>query len=95
VLSLLSAAFVLAYLFGIGFQYVSVAPMRGLGPREGIVAAIKIDTLSLVAYEVGMFGVMGLRTWLYPGVVPTSWTYWFLMQIAMIAGFATTFPVNW
>jgi hypothetical protein len=46
---------VLAYLFGIVFQYFSVAPMRGLGFMEGIVTAAKIDTLSLVAYEVGMF----------------------------------------
>jgi len=32
-------AFVLAYLFGIAFQYLSVAPMRGLSLWKGIVAA--------------------------------------------------------
>jgi hypothetical protein len=25
----------------------------------------------------------------------TQWTYWFLTQVAMLIGFATTFPVNW
>jgi hypothetical protein len=87
--------FVLAYLFGILFQYFSVAPMRGLGLREGLITAIKIDTLSLLAYEVGMFAWMAFRTWLLPGLHPASWTYWFMMQIAMLVGFATTYPVNW
>ena len=27
-------------------QYFSIAPMRDLGPREGIIAALKADTLS-------------------------------------------------
>ena len=88
-------AFVLAYLFGIVFQYFSVAPMRGLGLGEGIIAAVKVDTLSLLAYEVGMFAWMGLRSWLYPDLMPTSWSYWLLMQVAMVLGFATTYPVNW
>lgn len=38
--------FVLAYLFGIFFQYFSVAPMRGLSLMDGIVTAIKIDTFA-------------------------------------------------
>lgn len=88
-------AFVLAYLFGIAFQYFSVAPMRHLGLRDGLVAAVKIDTLSLIAYEVGMFAWMGARSWLYPQLQPTSWTYWLMMQVAMVLGFATTCPVNW
>lgn len=88
-------AFALAYLLGIVFQYFSVAPMRDLGLREGIVAAIKIDTLSLLAYEVGMFAWMGVRSWLFPTLEPTSLTYWLMMQIAMLLGFATTYPVNW
>jgi hypothetical protein len=87
--------FVLAYLFGIVFQYASVAPMQGLGLRDGVVAAVKIDTLSLLAYEVGMFVVMGLRAWIYPALHPTDWSYWFIMQVAMVVGFLTTYPVNW
>ena len=89
-------AFVLAYLFGIFFQFFSIAPMRGLGLRDGMVAAIKADTLSLVAYEVGMFAWMAIvQLVLFPGLEPTSWTFWFMMQIAMMLGLATTFPVNW
>ena len=88
-------AFALAYAFGIAFQYFAIAPMRGLGVRDGLVAAIKIDTLSLLAYQVGMFAVMGYRAHAWPGLEPTTWSYWFTMQIAMLAGFATTYPMNW
>lgn len=89
-------AFVLAYLFGIFFQYFSIAPMRGLGLRDGLIAAVKADTLSLIAYEIGMFAWMAIvQLVLFPGLEPTSWTFWFMMQIAMMLGLATTFPVNW
>lgn len=89
-------AFVLAYAFGIFFQYFSIAPMRGLGLRDGLIAAVKADTLSLIAYQVGMFAWMGLtQKVLFPGLEPIAWTFWLMMQIAMILGLATTFPVNW
>jgi hypothetical protein len=88
-------AFALAYLFGIVFQYFSVAPMRHLGLRDGVVAAIKIDALSLLAYEVGMFAWMAFSSWLFPALEPTRLAYWLMMQIAMLLGFATTYPVNW
>ncbi len=90
------AAFALAYLFGIFFQYFSIAPMRGLGLWSGLLAAIKADTLSLVAYEVGMFGWMAVtQKLLFPGLEPTSWTFWVMMQVAMVLGLVTAFPVNW
>lgn len=88
-------AFVLAYALGIAFQYFSIAPMRGLGLRDGLIASVKADTLSLLAYEVGMFAWMGIRIWLYPHLLPTDWSYWLMMEGAMLCGFATTYPVNW
>lgn len=91
----LGLAFVLAYLFGILFQYLAVAPMRGLGLRDGLVAAVKIDTLSLLAYQAGMFAAMALASLVLPGLEPSAWAYWLVMQGAMVLGFATTYPVNW
>ena len=38
---------------------------------------------------------MGFRAWRFPALEPTSWSYWLMMQIAMLLGFATTYPVNW
>lgn len=90
-----AAGFLFAYVIGIFFQYFSIAPMRGLGLGEGIVAAVKADTLSLLAYEIGMFGWMAVSgVILLPGLEPTSWTYWFMMQVAMMLGLLTTMPVN-
>lgn len=94
-LATFTAAFIAAYVVGVFFQYFSIAPMRGLGLRDGLIAAVKADTLSLAAYEVGMFAWMALvRLVLLPDVDPTRWTYWFMMQIAMLLGLATTWPVN-
>jgi Domain of unknown function (DUF4396) len=69
--------------------------MRGLGFRAGVAAAVKADTLSLVAYEVGMFAFMIYRAHGWPGLQPTDWPYWLMMQTATVCGFATTYPVNW
>lgn len=86
--------FGLAYVLGIVFQFFAIAPMRGLGVRAGLVQAIKADTLSLVAYEVGMFVVMWITSHTFAGLTPKTLAYWLPMQWAMLAGFATTYPVN-
>jgi len=87
--------FVLAYVFGVFFQYFAIAPLQGLDLRRGVIAAIKVDTLSLLAYQLGMFAFMGFQSRVYPDQQPTSLSFWLLMQIAMVLGFATTKPVNW
>lgn len=93
--------FVLAFGLGIVFQYFSIAPMRGLGVRAGLIAALKADTLSISSWQVGMYGMMALAQFLVlPGLFGgradvRSPEFWFVMQIAMLAGFATAYPVNW
>ena len=91
------ADFLLAYILGIVFQYFSIAPLRGLGLTDGIIAAIKADTLSLAAFEVGLFGWMALTSFVFfdHHLHPDSPVYWFMMQIGMVVGFATSFPMNW
>ena len=86
--------FLLAYLLGIVFQYFSIVPMRKLGPGEGIVAAIKADTLSLTAWQLGMYGTMALVQFGIARVKADSVEFWFAMQVAMLAGFAVSYPVN-
>lgn len=93
--------FIFAFVFGIFFQYYAVVPMRGLSFRDGVVAALKSDTLSLTAWQIGMYGFMAFgQFYLFGhllGVVPETDTpeFWFMMQLAMIAGFITSYPVNW
>jgi Domain of unknown function (DUF4396) len=98
------AVWVLDYLFalafGIVFQYFAIAPMRGLGLVEGLWQAAKADALSLTAWQVGMYGFMALaelylfRRLLGVELDVDSFPYWFMMQIAMLCGFATAYPVN-
>lgn len=93
--------YIFAYIFGIIFQYYTIAPMRGLGLAQGLWAAIKADTLSLTAWQIGMYGFMAIAFfWIFGDLLRTelkvnSFEFWFMMQIAMIAGFATSYPVNW
>ncbi len=91
------ADFTLAFALGIAFQYFAIAPMRGLGMRDGIIAALKADTLSLTAFEIGLFGWMALMQLVFftaPHLKPDHAAYWLLMQIGMILGFLTAYPVN-
>jgi hypothetical protein len=90
-------SFTLAFALGIAFQYFSIAPMRGLGVGDGIRAALKADALSLIAFEVGLFGWMAFMQFVLfpdPHLTPDHPSYWFLMQIGMALGFLTSVPAN-
>jgi Domain of unknown function (DUF4396) len=86
--------FILAYLIGIVFQYFSIAPMRHLRFWPSLAAAIKADTLSLIAWQIGMYGVMAAIQFGWRRLMPDSAPFWFAMQIAMLGGFAVSYPVN-
>lgn len=94
--TMILADFVLAWTLGIVFQYFTIAPMRGLGLFQGIIQAIKADTASIVAFQVGLFGYMALYHFVLwePPLSVDSPEYWFMMQIGMIVGFFTAWPVN-
>jgi hypothetical protein len=89
--------FVLAFIFGIVFQYFTIAPMRHLSLKDGLVAALKADSLSLTSWQIGMYGWMAIAVFLIFGheLPKTDPVFWFMMQIAMLAGFLTSYPVNW
>lgn len=93
--------FVLAFGIGIAFQYFAIMPMRQLSRREGLKAAVTADALSITAWQVGMYGTMALAQLV---VVPAlaggrlavaSPQFWAVMQVAMVVGFVTAYPVNW
>jgi hypothetical protein len=90
--------YILALAFGILFQYFAIAPMRGLGLRDGLRAAAKADVVSLTFFEVGLFGWMAVMTFvLFPAphhLTPGSPVFWLLMQVGMMVGFATSWPAN-
>lgn len=75
--------------------------MRGLGLDDGLKAAVKADTASIISWQVGMYDTMAIAqfAWLRPQfghIAPVdSPELRFVMQIAMIAGFVTADSVNW
>jgi hypothetical protein len=87
----------LAWLFGIAFQYASIQPMKHLPPAEALLASIKADTLSIVFYQIGMYGWMAIAFFLlfpHPHLEPDSPVFWFMMQIGMLLGYFTAYPIN-
>jgi hypothetical protein len=88
---------ILAWLFGIAFQYFAIAPMRKLSLGQGLIAAIKADTLSILTFEIGLFAWMAFTFFVlfpHPHLQPTGAVYWFMMQIGMVIGFVTSYPMN-
>ena len=93
--------FIFAFAIGIAFQYFTIVPMRHLRMMAGIRAALKADALSLTAWQIGMYGFMAFAS-LYcfrhgfgVKLEVDSVEFWFMMQIAMLCGFLTSYPVNW
>ena len=87
--------FVLAFVFGIAFQYFAITAMRRVSVRDGVIAALKSDTLSVTTFEIGLFGWMALMFLVvFPHLKTDHAAYWFLMQVGMILGFLTSFPAN-
>lgn len=93
--------YAVAFALGLVFQYFTIKPMRDLSIGQGMVQAFKADALSITSWQVGMYGLMAVGQFavfrpLFGGLAPVnSPEFWFLMQLAMLAGFATSYPVNW
>ena len=88
--------YLIALLIGVTFQYAAISPMlQQIGPRIWW-RALKIDFLSLTAWQVGMYGWMALVIFVWFGPIPpTRIEFWFMMQLAMVCGFFTAYPMNW
>ncbi len=89
--------YVAAFALGIAFQYFTIKPMRDVSVREGLKEAVKADTASLTAWQIGMYGWMAIVVFVIFGheLPKNEPLFWFMMQIAMLFGFLTAFPVNW
>jgi hypothetical protein len=93
--------FILAYIFGVFFQVFSIVPMsrkmgKDMGWSKGFIESIKANTLSLIAFEVGMFGWMAIVHYVLFTKTPEPNTivYWFMMGIGMILEILTSYPAN-
>jgi hypothetical protein len=89
--------FLLAWSFGIAFQYFTIVPMRGLSFGKGLLQAIRADTFSIVSFQAGLFAWMALTYFvIFPGphLHPNEAVFWFMMQVGMMIGFFTSYPPN-
>ncbi len=89
--------YLFAFTIGIIFQYYAIKPMKKLSPRQVLKAALKADSLSLTFWQIGMYGWMAIAIFLIydQKLEADNPLFWFMMQIAMICGFLTSFPINW
>ena len=86
-----------AFIFGIIFQYFSIAPMEGQYGPNIVWRALKADALSLLFFEIGLFGWMAIfQVAIFHWDLPMNTvTYWWMMQIGMVLGHWTGVPINW
>jgi hypothetical protein len=86
-----------ALAFGIAFQFAAIRGMTRLPFRTTLAKAAKADVWSLTAFEVGLFTWMALVFLVFfpdPHLEPNEPSYWFLMQVGMAIGLATSYPMN-
>ncbi len=89
--------YIIAFAIGIVFQYYAIKPMKHLSTKAALVAALKADTLSLTFWQIGMYGWMAISIFLifHHSLEASDPVFWFMMQIAMMFGFLTAYPINW
>ncbi|MCX8957455.1 DUF4396 domain-containing protein [Erwinia psidii] len=86
----------LSLIFGILFQYLAVRQMAGMTFFRAVWQAIKSDIFSLMIYQAGMFLYMALALHfiLNNQIEPLVIHFWFMMQLALLTGFAFAWPAN-
>lgn len=90
--------YILALLIGAGFQYAAIRPMmQKASPGSVFSKALKIDFLSLTSWQIGMYGLSYIIFFVILSEPSSHNTFgfWFIMQLAMCAGFLFSFPMNW
>lgn len=89
--------FVLALIIGIYFQFYAIREMEKISVAAGLARAFKADFFSLTSWQIGMYGWMAIVYFVLFKSVPLekdSWSFWFMMQISMLVGFACAYPMN-
>jgi hypothetical protein len=89
--------YVAAFVLGIVFQYYAIKPMKQLGAKDALIAALKADALSLTFWQIGMYGWMAVANFLifHHLLKASEPAFWLMMQIGMLCGLLTAYPVNW
>lgn len=89
--------FVLALIIGVYFQFYAIREMEKISVSAGLARAFKADFFSLTSWQVGMYGWMAIVYFAIfkdTALPKDTWTFWFMMQIAMLVGFLCAYPMN-
>ena len=88
--------YLIALLIGVTFQYAALSPMlQQTGPRiwwRALRLTFFLDRMA--GWNVWLDGV-GLSSFRSGSISPTRIEFWFMMQLAMVCGFFTAYPMNW
>lgn len=89
--------YLLALMIGVLFQYAAIHPMLKLPVFTTLGRALKIDFLSLTAWQIGMYVFVYIVFFVFPAQIflQNSLIFWFVMQLAMCSGFLLAYPMNW
>lgn len=88
--------YVLALIAGVFFQYAAQAEMTSERGPSLWWRSFRVDFLSLTAWQIGMYGWMSIAMFgLIGPMSPSQPVFWLMMQIGMLCGFLTAFPMNW
>lgn len=88
--------YALALALGVLFQYAAIRPLVRLSTGQTLRRALRIDYLSLTAWQAGMYLFCFIMFYPVLGRPPGQATaqFWFIMQLAMFVGFFFSFPLN-
>lgn len=89
--------YILALAIGVFFQFAAIRAMEKMPFAAAVGRAFKADVLSLTAWQIGMYGWMAVAIFgfFHGSPLPKlSWSFWFMMQVAMLCGFICAYPVN-
>lgn len=89
--------FILALIIGVYFQFYAIREMEKISVPAGLARAFKADFFSLASWQVGMYGWMAIVYFVFfkdTALPKDTWTFWFMMQLAMLVGFLCAYPMN-
>ena len=89
--------FCLALVIGVFIQFFAIRQMEKISAGKAFGKAIKADFFSLTSWQVGMYVWMSIVFFaIFKGLEyqKDTWTFWFMMQVAMLIGFFFAYPTN-
>ncbi len=85
-----------SFLFALFFQFIALRQVEKMPFFNALWRAMKSDIFPFIVYQAGMclFMSQALRFVLHSQIEPQVLHFWFMMQLALFAGFVFAWPAN-